>query len=54
MEKCFIIKMIYKTVVYENVTKSGEENHMEEFKKLNLRQKTISFIVMMLGSKAPL
>ena len=46
MEKCFIIKMIYKTVVYENVTKSGEENHMEEFKKLNLRQKTISFIVM--------
>ena len=46
MEKCFIIKIIYKTVVYENVTKSGEENHMEEFKKLNLRQKTISFIVM--------
>lgn len=42
-ENCFII---YKTVVYENVTKSGEENHMEEFKKLNLRQKTIGFIVM--------
>ena len=47
LEKCFIIKIICKTVVYENVTKSGEENHMEEFKKLNLRQKTIGFIVML-------
>ena len=43
MEKCFIIKIICKIVVYVNVTKSGEENHMEEFKKLNLRQKTIGF-----------
>ena len=52
MEK--IVKLYYninnirKTVVYENVTKSGEENHMEEFKKLNLRQKVISFIVMLI------